>query len=180
MRSQSGTARGFGSPARTQILTLWPIGLAPWTVKTKPTDLKFDKNEMDDTTTKYYDRILVAKYSPLNKCFVEDGGILILKPKKIKKDTGHIGHYFLDHLDKKTKSKYGWVKEIEPLTFEQFRTKFIGDKTDNETLEHNKIMLDSIQNLKLDTPVAATYSERNEPRRMEFTVHRVIFHKTTH
>jgi hypothetical protein len=135
---------------------------------------------MDDTTTKYYSKILVAKFSPLNKCFVEDGVVLILKPKTLKKDRGQIGHHFLDQLDKKTKSKYGWVREIEPLTFEQFKAKFIGDNADNATLEHNRVMLDSIQNLRLDTPVAATYSERIEPRRMEFTVHRVIFHTTTH
>lgn len=136
--------------------------------------------EMNDNTIKYYNKILVAKYSPLNKCFVADGGILILKPEKLKKDSGHIGHYFLDHLDKRTKSKFGWVKEIEPLTFEQFSVKFIGNNADNVTLEHNKVMLDSIENLKLDSPVAATYSERIEPRRMEFTVHRVIFHAITH
>lgn len=123
-----------------------------------------------------YNKILVARLSPENKCFADDGAILILKPKKLKTNRDHVGHYFLDHLDKKTKSKYGWVKVIEPITLNQFVNKYIGDTEDNDVVEHNKIMLDSIQKLNVDTPVAVTYSERGiEQKRMDLTVHRVFF-----
>jgi len=135
---------------------------------------------MEEKIVKYYDKILVARHSPENKCFVDDGGILILKPKKLKTDRGYVGHYFLDHLDKKAKSKYGWVKVIEPITLDQFVSKYIGNTDDLNQIEHNKIMLDSIQKLDVDTPVAATYSERGvEQRRMDFTVHKVFFRQVT-
>lgn len=121
-------------------------------------------------------KILVARLRPENKCFVDDGAILILKPKKLKTKKDYVGHYFLDHLDKKTKSKYGWVKIIEPITLDQFVNKYIGDTKDMDVIEHNKIMLDSIQKLNADTPVAVTYSERGiEHKRMDLTVHRVFF-----
>ena len=123
-----------------------------------------------------YDKILVARHNPENKCFADDGAILILKPKKLKKDKGDVGHHFLDHLDKKTKSKYGWVKIIEPITLDQFVNKYVGDTEDIDVVEHNKIMLDSIQKLNVDTPVAVTYSERGvEQKRIDLTVHRVFF-----
>lgn len=123
-----------------------------------------------------YSKILVSRYSPGNKCFVEDGVILILKPKNIRSIKDHVGHYFIDHLDKKTKSQYGWVKLIEPITLDQFVKRYLGSAYDLNVIEHNKIMLDSIQKLNVDTPVAATYSERGvEQKRMDFTVHRVFF-----
>jgi hypothetical protein len=43
-----------------------------------------------------YDKVLVARHNPENKCFAEGGAILILKPKKLKKDKGDVGHHFLD------------------------------------------------------------------------------------
>lgn len=123
-----------------------------------------------------YDKLLVARHSPENKCFADEGAILILKPKKLKGGRDHVSHHFIDHLDKKTKSKYGWVKIIEPITLDQFLTKYIGDKVDIDVVEHNKTMLDSIQKLNVDTPVAVTYSERGvEQKRMDLTVHRVFF-----
>lgn len=127
-----------------------------------------------------YNKILIARNNPTNKCFAEDGAVLIVKPKKLKKDRGQIGHYFLDQADKKTKSKYGWVKVIEPITLQQFIDMYIGDASDLSLIQHNRIMLDSIQKLTADTPVAATYSERGvEQKRMDFTVHKVFFYQVS-
>lgn len=117
----------------------------------------FERDNMLDQEIKYYNKILVAKNSPENKCFVEGGGILILRPKKLRTKRGDVSHNFVDHLDKKTKSKYGWVKAIEPIKLDQFVNKYIGGTEDLRLIEHNKIMLDSIQRLEQDTPVAATY-----------------------
>ncbi|WKZ58783.1 MAG: hypothetical protein QY309_12995 [Cyclobacteriaceae bacterium] len=125
---------------------------------------------------KYYDKLLVSKFSPENRCNVEDGAILIVTPKRLKKNTGYVGHYFVDHIDQKTKSQYGWVKTVAPMSLNDFINKYLQSTQDSDTIFHNKVMLDSIQNLSVDTPVAATYSERGiEQKRMEFTVHKVFF-----
>jgi len=127
-----------------------------------------------------YNKILVARRCPENRCFADNGSILILKPKKTSKSRGYVSHHFIDHLDKKIKSKYGWVKEIEPITLEDFVNKYVGETEDIDLIEHTKIMLESIRQLRVDTPVAVTYSERGiENKRMDLTVHRVIFYKET-
>lgn len=131
--------------------------------------------------TDYYDKILVSRYSPENKCNGEEGAILIVTPKKLRKYTGYIAHYFVDHIDQKTKSQYGWVKTIEPMTLKEFIEKYLYNTQDSDIIFHNKVMLDSIQKLPIDTPVAATYSERGvEHKRMEFTVHKVFFRQTSY
>jgi hypothetical protein len=130
---------------------------------------------MDEQEIKY-EKILVAKHNPENKCFAEEGAILILKPKTLKINKDHVTHHFLDHLDTKMKSKYGWVKAIEPMTLGQFVAKYVGATADPNEIEHVKVMLDSIQKLSVDTPVAVTYSERGvEKKHMDLTIHKVFF-----
>jgi hypothetical protein len=125
---------------------------------------------------KKFNKILIAKYSPDNKCLVEDGGILTVTPKKKVELKDHVKHHFVDSLDKKTKSQYGWVKKVENFSFNDFKKKYAGDTQDQNEVEHIKTMLESISNLDEDIPVAATYSERGvEKKRMDFTVHRVFF-----
>lgn len=126
---------------------------------------------------KIFSKILIAKYSPENKCLVEDGAILIVLPKKItdkKKDS--VSHYFIDSLDRKTKSQYGWIKTVVPFKFEEFINKFCQSTKNEEELGHTLKMLDDISILNDDIPVAATYFERGvEENRLEFKVHRVFF-----
>lgn len=124
-----------------------------------------------------YNKLLVARHDPKNKCFADDEAVLVLKPKKLNVTSGHSSHFFLDRSDLKTKSKYGWVKIIEPITFNEFVNKYLGETDDRTMIEHNKVMLDSIQKLDANVPVAVTYSERGvEKKEMVLTVHRVFFY----
>lgn len=126
---------------------------------------------------KTYSKLLIAKYSPENKCFVEDGAILTVLPRK-KPSTvrNSISHYFIDSLDRKTKSRYGWVKQVEPFLFEYFIATYCKNTENEEELEHVRKMLDAAAVLEVDKPVAATYFERGvEEKRLEFSVHRVFF-----
>lgn len=129
---------------------------------------------MSESARIKYNKVLVGRLSPKNGCHANDDEILILKPKKLAKDR-EIGHHFISSKSK-MKSKYGWVKETSYFTFDDFKADFLPSEVDEVTIRHNKVMLDSINYLNAETPVAVTYSERIEPRRMELTVHRVIFY----
>ncbi|MFM7854275.1 MAG: hypothetical protein ACKO96_20710 [Flammeovirgaceae bacterium] len=132
---------------------------------------------MSRSTVKY-NNILVARHSPLNKCFAKDGAILFLKPKKITAKKGHSSHYFVSCSDAKTKSKYGWVRRTEPITLVEFVEKYLPKTAARGVMEDTKVMLESIQKLNEDTPVAATYSEHGfEQKEMILTVHRVFFYQ---
>jgi hypothetical protein len=131
-----------------------------------------------ELTDKRYSKLLISKYSPANGCNVEDGAILTVTPKADVKKKDHIPYYFVDSLDKTTKSKYGWVKTVESFTLKDFLDKNCSNQREEREAEHITTMLESISNLADDTPVAATYSERGlEDKKMVFTVHKVFFYK---
>ena len=125
-----------------------------------------------------FNRLLTAKYSPENKCFAEDGAILVVFPRKklITKKKDSISHHFVDSLDGKTRSQFGWVKVVDPFQFEDFVSKYCPTAKDDDELAHILKMLEGISALNEDTPVAATYFERGiEEKRLEFKVHKVFF-----
>lgn len=131
--------------------------------------------QIEDTE---YSKVLIGKYNVDNGCHAPNGAILTVVPKKEVKNKGHIAHYFIDSLNRKIKSKYGWVRCVESFTLRDFITRYGTGSEDGREIEHIKIMLDSIARLPEDTPVAATYSERGiETKRMDFTVHKVFFYK---
>jgi hypothetical protein len=94
-----------------------------------------------------------------------------------KKNT--VPHYFVSAADWSTKSRYGLVQEVNPFTLRDFVVRFCGGRglSDSEE-QHLAGMLQSIQKLPVDTPVAATYSRRGiDKRDLELSVHRVVFYK---
>jgi hypothetical protein len=123
-----------------------------------------------------YKHLLKARFSPKNGCFVESGTTLSVIPKPRTTLKPSISHHFVAVTDLKTKSKFGWVDEVSPFTLEDFIHRYHGDSRDPELLEHVKCMLDTADKLPSGTPVAADYVPRGiSPRRMAFTVYRVIF-----
>jgi hypothetical protein len=124
-----------------------------------------------------YNKILIAKHSPQNGCFVEEGKILTIYPKEKVPNKSHVTHYFVDSEDLKTKSRYGWVKEVPSFNIGDFINQNLrGIELSSNELEHIRIMLDSILKLEACTPVAATYSQRGVGnKQMKFTVHKVFF-----
>ncbi|MDT3738628.1 MAG: hypothetical protein RO257_03900 [Candidatus Kapabacteria bacterium] len=127
---------------------------------------------------KIYNKILIAKYSNINKCFVQDGIELIVKPLISPPIREHINHYFVSIKDFKTKSKYGWVKIVDFFTLEEFIiSHFLNIKISENDKMTIKTMFDSIDKLNEGTPVASTYSCRGiEIKKMELTIHKVFFY----
>ena len=127
-----------------------------------------------------YDKILVAKYSPKNGCHAQDGEVLTVVPRRSVPQRTVISHHFVSAKDGKTRSKYGWVKELGPFTLEDFLEGQYDDRQVSESeREHIRIMLSSIQELPADTPTTATYRSRGTlEQTMELTVHKVFFHST--
>lgn len=124
-----------------------------------------------------YTRLLRAKFNPKNNCKVEDGAILTVLPRASVHMKDYIPYFFVSAQDLKTRSKYGWVDEVPAFTAEEFLERFHSGSSDPILAEHVRRMLDAALKVPLDTPMATDYVMRGvSPRRMEFTVHRVIFY----
>ncbi len=91
----------------------------------------------------------------------------------------NIDHVFSDLIDPKIKSVYGWVKECEPFTIEDFCSKYSNRKIEELEKEHIEIMLKSISKLSENTAVKVRYTERGIiEKRMDLVVHKVFFYDT--
>ncbi len=124
-----------------------------------------------------FSKVLVGKFYPNSKCNVEDGHLLTIVPKKILKTQENIDHVFSDIYDIKIKSVYGWVKECEPFTLDDFCSKFSNRKIEGLEKVHIEIMLKSISKLNQDTTVKVRYTERGIlEKRMDLVVHKVLFY----
>ena len=116
---------------------------------------------MGEAVRKMFSKVLVARYSPENQCNAQNGEILILKPRGQVPIDDHVAHYFLSGKDRKTKSKYGWVKEVEPFSLNDFiEQNHLEAYLNEEDRVQMERMFSTIENLPPDTPVAATYRKR--------------------
>jgi hypothetical protein len=64
-----------------------------------------------------YEKILIAKFSPKNECYSEDGEILTVFPRDITSLRESTEHFFNGIYEPHAKSKYGWVKKQPHLRF---------------------------------------------------------------
>ncbi|MBM2816134.1 MAG: hypothetical protein HW421_2896 [Ignavibacteria bacterium] len=104
-----------------------------------------------------YSKILVGKFSEPNKCYVQDGVPLFVKPLKSFKNNNPKSIIFISLIDFKTKSKFGWVKVIDEFSLEEYFEDYFQEKKLSENEIHAiKTMLSSIDKLDSETPVAAT------------------------
>jgi len=139
---------------------------------------------------KTYNKILIAKKSPKNKCFCEDGEILVIATKhdKMRGKIASDGHFFVG-INTRTPSLYGWVKTIEePITpLELAKMNYISiygkepreGEISQEEIEHFQWFLDIIDKQKDGTPMACNWLEIQRPtgkyRKLRF--HKVIFYE---
>ncbi len=125
-----------------------------------------------------FSKIIVAQNSPNNGCHASDGVILIVEPLQRVPIKAVVQHGFVSSDAKKAKSKYGWVKNVPLFAFDDFvKENCVDSSLTEDQKEHLKIMLSSIQNLPEGTPVTADYKSRGvTERRMQFTVHKVVFY----
>ena len=116
----------------------------------------------------FYEKVLVAQYSPKNGCNVHDGEVLTIVPRTTVPRKTTVPHDFVSA-----------VKEVEPFTLDQFLANHLKSSEISESQrEHVRIMLSSIQKLPPETPATATYRSRGTiEQRMDLTVHKVIFFK---
>ncbi|NOS70670.1 MAG: hypothetical protein HOP33_12160 [Verrucomicrobia bacterium] len=131
-------------------------------------------NDIEQT----YSKLVVGNHSPENSCFATDNDVLLVKPRSKVPQKVVIQHHFVSAADGKTKSKFGWVKEVAAFTFTDFVTRYIGKGTLTPAeSEHILTMLESIQNLAVNTPVTCNYKSRGViEQSMQLTVHKVFFY----
>ncbi len=124
-----------------------------------------------------FNKVIISRYSPENKCNVKEGEILTIIPKERVPQKDYVSHNFVSIIDLKTKSQYGWVKEVKEFTIKSFIKMHYGEKDlKDEEREHIEIMLSSISKLQENTPVAATYSQKGfMDKKMVLKVHKVLF-----
>jgi len=128
-----------------------------------------------------FDRLLVARFSPKNRCTVPEGEVLSVKPRKTLPHNRDVRHYFIGTRHSSAKARYGWVAEVQPFTFDDFvRDHLDGNELSQSEREHLLRLLSSISRLPSGTPVTATYFVRGViEKQTVFTVHKVIFYQAT-
>jgi len=126
-----------------------------------------------------YTKLLIAKHSPQNSD-AADGDVLYVAPRTSVPLRPHVSHHFLSTRDRKTRSRYGWVKEVAPFEPDEFIRRFLpGPDLSPQEAGAIEAMLRSIADLAEGSPVAATYSVRGvEEKVMELDIHRVFFYPT--
>jgi len=147
----------------------WTAGLTP----AKGPDM-----ELSVDFGKQFQKLLVARFSPRNKCFVPDGELLLAPPPKEGSKVKHgSSHKLVSGIDHRTSSKFGWVKSEEvAFTLIDFLTRCGRPSPTHEQAQVALQMLDAISRLADGVPVAATYVSRGvERRRVVLTVHKVFF-----
>jgi hypothetical protein len=104
--------------------------------------------------------------------------VLTVVPRKSLPRNTDLAHYFVSSRNPSSKSRFGWVQEINPFTFEEFVKQYLGERQPaEEEKDHIVTMLSSIKDLPSGTPVTASYFVRGIiDRRNEFAVHKGIFY----
>jgi hypothetical protein len=126
-----------------------------------------------------FDKVLVARFSPDNGCYVPEGEILTVRPRKKLPHNRDAAHYFIGSRHRSLKARYGWVAQSDSFTFDDFvRNQLGGKDLSSAERDHLATMLCSISRLPLDTPVTATYFARGTiEKHTVFSVHKVIFYR---
>lgn len=120
-----------------------------------------------------YQKVLVARHSPQNRCYAPDGERLVIDPVLPLNARDGRQHKFVGITHPELTSRFGWVMDV--ATFEiddllaEHATSWLGGR------ELLQLLLDGIARLPEGTPVAATFAERILPTRETYlSVHRVI------
>jgi hypothetical protein len=124
-----------------------------------------------------FTKLLVARHSPKNRCHAQDGEVLIVKPK-MPFPSKDASHHFVSAKDGRTKSKYGWVREMAPFTLQDFISTYLLDRTlSEEEREHIRSMLTAAARIPVEKPATVDYVVRGVERRVTvLNVHRVFFY----
>ena len=122
-----------------------------------------------------YNKIIVSKESEKNNCFVPNDEVLVIRSFKSPRENLSVNFEWYKNLS--IKNKFGWVKNVNTFSFEDFINSY-GSKIKDE--DHNTIknMLDDIKNIEDDSPVAADYLKRGIINsKIILKVHKVKFYE---
>lgn len=128
-----------------------------------------------------YNKILVAKHSPQNKCYAEDEEWLVIldRMRKGMIDLPDDTHYFVGVHSRKP-SRYGWVKTIDYKIVPQELAKMYNYNPSEELIQICELILKAAYDQKDGTPMAAriiTVGLLEKERRKLLKVHKVFFYK---
>ena len=126
-----------------------------------------------------FNKILLAKNSPKNKCFAEDGEILIVAQKEHKmKGNLPKDHHFFIGVKSGMPSRYGWVSEIDYSIDELELAKKHTENPTESLVESCKELLCAISKHQEGTPMACTMSVVGILEKKQLLrIHKVLFHK---
>lgn len=129
-------------------------------------------------TQQVYSKLVVAKHSPENGCYAKEVDVLFVKPRLNVPQKTVVQHHFTSASDGKSKSKFGWIKDVPAFTLDDFVNRYMRQRTLTPTeAEHILTMLESVNSLAIDTPVTCDYKSRGViEQSMQLTVHKVIFY----
>ena len=159
--------------------------LPPRTKVDAPTDRErsghpeelFTRNSMAMRDKRLFHNVLLAIHSPKNHCFVPEGEVLTVRPRRSVRLTSVVGHHFVGTKNPRLTARFGWIRPREPFTLQGFLDEHYRVlPTEHLELAHVGEMLTSIDRLSLGMAVGADYFPRGIPPRMEFAVHRVIMY----
>ncbi|MEW6608850.1 MAG: hypothetical protein AB1414_15630 [bacterium] len=135
---------------------------------------------------KFY-KVLVAKYSPKNRCYAKEGEILIIATERDKmRGKLYKDFHFFVGINSRTPSMYGWVKEIKdgitPLELAE-RNYYVLNKKDmpkeiiDEEVEKIRNFLSTISKQKEEDAMAVSYTDVGFPpnRKRVLKTHKVFF-----
>jgi hypothetical protein len=125
-----------------------------------------------------FSKVLVARHSPKNKCYANEGEWLVMaQPEHRMRGGLPKDHHFFMGVESHEPSRYGWVREIEhgikPI---DLAARYNPDPP-NELVASCGHLLESLSKQKNDTPMAATYLEVGVIKKVRtLRVHKVFFY----
>lgn len=125
---------------------------------------------------KKYDKVLVGSFDKHNNCNANSDEILIVIPTA-NKQNNEKRYYFVSVNNRKLKSEYGWVKDVDTFSISEFCIKHNIQET-AENVRYLEIMFDSISTLSVNTPCAVEFKYKTfNSKEMILHIHKVIFYK---
>jgi hypothetical protein len=126
-----------------------------------------------------YNKILIAKYSPKNKCYAPDNDWLIIAQEghKMKGSLPEDHHFFIG-IKSRQPSRYGWISTIHKyISSEELAEQYDPNPT-QELINSCEVLLNAINKQPNGTSMACTFSVVGVLLKERILrVHRVFFYK---
>jgi hypothetical protein len=127
-----------------------------------------------------FSKVLVARNSPQNKCFAEDGEWLMIgrEGQKMKGGLPQDHHFFVG-LSSGQPSRYGWVFQLEhEISPEELAAKITSPPSE-ELVGSCLTILKAAAKYEVGTPMACTYSTIGVMTKQRvLRVHKVLFYQS--